>query len=110
LIQEFGIEANARAIAEKSDVVVFPATNVCAAFEAAVARVAGRQLLLPQGLYAEIRTTADGRARVRAALEISAEARIVLGLGYGDLRKGLDLFLETARMATSDPTLVFLWV
>ena len=33
LIEEFGIEASARAIAEKSDVVVFPATLVSSAFE-----------------------------------------------------------------------------
>jgi hypothetical protein len=73
--------------------------------------VAGRQLLLPQGLYAEIPAVVDARALVRGELKISADARIVLGLGYGDLRKGLDLFLETARAAAiSDPNLVFVWV
>jgi glycosyltransferase involved in cell wall biosynthesis len=110
LIRDFGIEDSARAIAAKSDVVVFPAPLVSGAFEAAIRPVAGRQLLLPQGLYVEMSPVVDARVRVRSELEIAPAARIVLGIGYGDLRKGLDLFLETARAAASDPSLVFVWV
>ena len=111
LIREFGMEDSARAIAAKSDVVVFPASLVSEAFERTVTPVAGRQLLLPQGLYVEMPPVAEARARVRGELKITPTARIVLGIGYGDLRKGLDLFLDTARAAAaSDPSLVFVWV
>jgi glycosyltransferase involved in cell wall biosynthesis len=111
LISELGIAAGARAISEQSDVVVFAAHLVRDAFEATVAPVSGRQLLLPQGLYAEIKPAPEARPQIRAELQVPVETRIVLGLGYGDLRKGFDLFVETARLAaSSDPNLVFLWV
>jgi hypothetical protein len=66
---------------------------------------------MPQGLYAAIAPVPEARAGVRAELDLPAAARIVLGLGYADLRKGADLFFETARAAAAaDQGLVFVWV
>ncbi|WP_051660745.1 glycoside hydrolase family 99-like domain-containing protein [Bosea sp. 117] len=111
LIREFGIEQPAQQIARQSDVVVFAADLVREGFETAAAPVAGQSLILPQGLYAEIVPQPGAAAAVRKELDLAPEARIVLGVGYADLRKGIDLFLETARHAAlSDPGLVFVWV
>ena len=38
-------------------------------------------------------------------------AQIVLGAGYGDYRKGIDLFIETAQIATKErKDIYFIWV
>ena len=39
------------------------------------------------------------REAVREELHLPAEAKIVLGLGFCDLRKGFDLFLQAARLS-----------
>lgn len=43
------------------------------------------------------------RARVRDEFDLPAEAMIVVGCGTIDLRKGADLFVQTARRFLSDP-------
>jgi glycosyltransferase involved in cell wall biosynthesis len=68
-------------------------------------------MIMPQGLYAKIGPEPNARAAVRAELGVPADARIVLGVGYGNLRKGIDIFFDTARLAVdSNPELVFVWV
>jgi glycosyltransferase involved in cell wall biosynthesis len=111
IIAEHAVEEPSRAIAQASDVVVFPAELVRDAFKAEIAPITGRALILPQGLYANAVPLPDSRSRVRAELGLPQDARIVLGVGYADLRKGVDLFFETARAAAaSDPGLIFVWV
>jgi glycosyltransferase involved in cell wall biosynthesis len=111
LIREFSVEEFSRAIARESDVVVFAAEYVRHAFEAELAAVAKRHTIMPQGLYAKIDPEPNARAAVRTELGVPADARIVLGVGYGDLRKGIDIFFDTARLAAdSNPELVFVWV
>jgi GT2 family glycosyltransferase len=81
------------------------------AFTNTVGQVTGEAVVLPQGLYADVVHEKNCRSLVRKELGISATAKIVLGVGYADLRKGIDLFLETARRAlANDPDLVFVWV
>ena len=47
----------------------------------------------------------------RERLRIPADATLAIGLGYADLRKGFDLFLQSWRMAhAADPSIHFLWV
>jgi glycosyltransferase involved in cell wall biosynthesis len=111
LIQEFNVEAAAGSIATQSDIAVFPAQMVCDAFINAVGPVTGKAVILPQGLYADVVNEEHSRTSVRKELGISANAKIILGVGYADLRKGIDLFLETARRAiASNPELIFVWV
>lgn len=57
------------------------------------------------------------RERVRAELGLPGDARIVIGCGTLDLRKGADLFVQTARQFLSDPASAglasrtwFIWV
>ena len=111
LIREMHLERSARHIANQSDVVVFAAEFVREGFEQAVAPVAGQVMIRPQGRYAEFTPFPTARADVRKELGLPATARIVVGAGYADLRKGVDFFFETARQsAISDPGLIFLWL
>jgi len=55
----------------------------------------------------------DQRLRVRKELGLPEDARIVLGCGTIDLRKGVDLFVQLARRALRDdstPNTWFLWI
>jgi glycosyltransferase involved in cell wall biosynthesis len=51
------------------------------------------------------------RAATRQALGIDENARVVLGVGYGEVRKGLDLWpLLVRRVSAVCPDVIFLWV
>ena len=89
--------------------VVFAAGFVRDRYQEVVALPPERTVVLPQGLYRPVeRTGADAR---RARLRLSEGATLAVGLGYGDLRKGFDLFLQVWRLAqAADPSIHLLWV
>lgn len=72
-------------------------------------------IIRPQGVYRPTRGSRSEAARghLRRLLALPADAKVVLGVGYGDHRKGLDLF---AHMAAAQPRsadgapLHFVWV
>ena len=110
LIREYNVEHAAQHIAKESDVAVFAAEYVRNAFESAVGSVVNEVVIRPQGRYSDFPIVPDSRADVFRELGLPQTARLVIGIGYGDLRKGIDLFFETARQAAAvDPNLVFLW-
>ncbi len=78
--------------------VIFPAACVRDACPAVDTLDPARMRILPQGLYTSITFDTAARARVRQQLDIDPQASLVLGAGYGDMRKGFDLFLQTARL------------
>ena len=45
---------------------------------------------------AKITYSASARGRVASELGLPIECRIIVGIGYGDLRKGVDLFVRAA--------------
>jgi glycosyltransferase involved in cell wall biosynthesis len=49
---------------------------------------------------------------VRASLGVADDIPIVLGVGTGDLRKGIDLFIEVARIVNEDRQYrcAFIWI
>ncbi|MBE7211563.1 MAG: glycoside hydrolase family 99-like domain-containing protein [Gluconacetobacter diazotrophicus] len=81
-----------------ADRVVFPAPAVRRAVERTVPVPAERALVLPQGLYAEPRFGARERRATRAVLGIGDDELLFTGIGYADLRKGFDLFLQGWRL------------
>lgn len=112
LLRSYKLEDAAASIARHSDAVVFAGKLVQEGFEQVVGGPAARALVRPQGLYrAEIAPDPAARDRVRAQLGLPAHARIVLNVGYGDLRKGFDLFTRTAReLAARRDDVYCLWV
>jgi glycosyltransferase involved in cell wall biosynthesis len=67
--------------------------------------------ILPQGCYTPVSVSEEARRSVRAELNISGEDLVVLGVGYADLRKGFDLFIQCSRMVLRKTRDIhFLWV
>ncbi len=111
LATDYKLEYEAKVIAGGSDAIVCAAEMVANAFSDFAGEPRGRVHILPQGLYAELPDAPGAREAVRSELCLSAEAKIVLGVGFADLRKGFDLFLQAARLAAKkDPMVFFLWV
>ncbi|NEV60561.1 glycoside hydrolase family 99-like domain-containing protein [Thiorhodococcus minor] len=116
LIRRHALQPHARYVGESADVVVFPAGMVRDGF-AQFAKVTEAQARIrPQGLYKENalfrqeRTKAI-RAQLRDRLGLPADARIVLGVGYGDHRKGVDLFVRTGLALAGERKEVYcIWV
>lgn len=77
---------------------------------------ADRMVLRPQGLFTRSRyrgliDRAEPRRRLRERLKLSADARIVLAVGYADARKGVDLLVETAVSSCArNAAIHFVWV
>ena len=112
IIRDYGLEPAAKLIAERSDVVVFPARSVAEAFSG-IAPIADEKVTIsPQGLYRDdLDTAGPGVERVRRELGIGDDAGIVLNIGYADLRKGIDIFVEAAQLAAERaPNLHFVWI
>tara|TARA_R110000868_G_scaffold208557_2_gene458087 strand:+ start:21903 stop:25202 length:3300 start_codon:yes stop_codon:yes gene_type:complete len=75
-----------------------------------------RSKILPQGLYKRegvlgFDDKERARTKVCADLKVQDNARFVIGVGFGDRRKGVDLFCQWAvAAARKDPLLHFIWV
>ncbi len=92
--------------------VVFGAAHVRDRFAELAPLPAERAVVLPQGVYRPVPAmTAAERAARRAALRIPEDATVAIGLGYADLRKGFDLFLQVWRLAhQQSPAIHLIWV
>lgn len=77
---------------------------------------ADRVVLRPQGLFTRSRyrgllDRAEPRRRLRERLKLPADARIVLAVGYADVRKGVDLLVDAAvSCCARDASIHFVWV
>jgi glycosyltransferase involved in cell wall biosynthesis len=115
LILSYQLETQAQAIAEHADRVVFPAPEVRDAF-LEFGRIAPEKIVIrPQGVLNPNPYCGAARTQVRQALRqrlgLPNDAWVVLGVGYGDLRKGLDYFLEiAARLRNGGSAAHFVWV
>jgi glycosyltransferase involved in cell wall biosynthesis len=112
-MEQFGMLPGLRAGAALAKRVIFPAACVRDAFPLRDRLVPGQSRLLPQGLYKHIAHDINARWRTRVALGVPNDSILVLGAGYGDMRKGLDLFLQAARQVWNRPDgkrLHFCWV
>ena len=110
LIEDKKLAPAAALAAAQADEMLFPAPLVREAFEQRVAPVAGSASVRPQGLYRRLARVPGARESLLAELGLPAGARLVVDIGYGDRRKGVDLFCEAARrVAAERPDVFFLW-
>ncbi len=114
VIREMRQEANALAIAEHADKIVFPAELVRKLY-CEIAPVATEKVVIrPQGVLRK--NPYKGRHKeahqiICSKHNLPNNCRIVLSIGYADTRKGADLFVEIARQSLKTNTdLVFIWV
>jgi len=110
LIKDYQLESRVQTIAEKAHHVVFAANKVQAGFESFCETKKPNAIIRPQGTYAPVTYDERTRHNVRDALGIGINDKVVLGVGYADLRKGFDLFMDAARRGVvADPKLHFVW-
>jgi len=110
LIEEHSLQERVRQIDTLADHVVFPSQIVQRGFAQYSKKHKGEQHIKPQGTYKRIVQDAEARSRIREELGLSDEDKMVLNVGYADLRKGFDLFLHTAQQwMTSHDDVHFVW-
>ena len=100
LLLERNLDGPAGEAAKVARHVVFAAPVVRDRFQELTAMPEERAVLLPQGLYRPVaQATPAARAAMREELGVPSGALLAIGVGYADLRKGFDLFLQAWRMA-----------
>ena len=117
VIREYGLEATVAGLVEGSRHVVVACDAVAsglAAF-ADAGELSAKRVVRPQGLftrsrYRGLRDRAPARAALRGRLGLAPQTKVVLTVGYADLRKGVDLLAEAAVALAGDPDLHFVWV
>ncbi len=115
LLREKGLLPAAAEALARADEVVVAAREIATSLAHATGFAGERALVLPQGLYRSVDFCRLRRAAVRQRLRIGEDDLVVLGLGYADLRKGFDLFLQLWRMMSRPrrrrgaPGVHFIW-
>ncbi|MDR7222764.1 glycoside hydrolase family 99-like domain-containing protein [Aminobacter aminovorans] len=116
ILNSYKLQNHARAIAGHADKVVFAARQVQDGFIGFVGNPVEQAVIRPQGLYQRtpFRRSAHvdtARRTVREKLNFAPDASIVLGVGYGDHRKGFDLFVDACMvLMASDRRACAVWV
>ncbi|WP_174504716.1 glycoside hydrolase family 99-like domain-containing protein [Acidiphilium sp. C61] len=110
LVEEKSLRGVARQGMRAAAATVFSSEHVrdtlCAALD-----IAPAAHVVPQGNYQNVSYDAAARKRFRASHGIPPGAFVVLGVGFGDLRKGFDLFLQVFRLlVTTRRDIHFIWL
>lgn len=116
LIETYGYVGSARLIAEKSDVIVFPSVIARNGFENTTGVKLDNSIIQPQGLFRKNRIASntsftESHSNLCKKLEIPEHSYVVLNVGYGDERKGIDLFVDIAAVIHHQiDSVYFVWV
>lgn len=99
LIKDYGLQEHVNAIAEGADKIVFAASPVLDGFESFVALDREIIVLKPQGLYKKNSLQSseqiqNSRIELRQRFNLPEDSKVILGVGYADYRKGIDIFVE----------------
>ena len=111
LIAEYKLGGNIQLIADQANHVIFPSEIVQSGFSEFVSDIGARQIIRPQGTYKQIDFDEVARREIRRELGIAVDEKMVLNVGFADLRKGFDIFMQLARQLVQDrPDVHFVWV
>lgn len=97
LIEEYALQKNVEAINENADHVIFPSDIVRQGFNRFSTSQVGEHHIMPQGTYMQIEYRQSARDKIRSRLGLGESEKMILNVGYADLRKGFDIFLQTAE-------------
>lgn len=115
IIKSYQQENNAAYIAEHAAKVIFPSNYVKDRFMTVVPELSEEKTCIrPQGLCKQNRYKGDeetARRELREELGLPQDALIMLGIGYADKRKGVDLFVDAAmQVIAEEPKAHFVWL
>jgi glycosyltransferase involved in cell wall biosynthesis len=97
ILQEYNLEIPARQGAGAAKNLVFSSEFGARKFLGAVDLPYQKYAILPQGNYQAITFDSAARTRISVELGVGQDEFLVLGAGFGHIRKGFDLFLQIAR-------------
>ena len=99
-------------ISSHADRLIFPSEVVRDSFLDLTGAAKGVPEIMPQGLYkTSLLSRPAGDGGLRARLGIPDRARLVINMGFSDLRKGIDRFITTAMTICAERDDVwFIWV
>lgn len=114
IIKEHNIEGNLEVIAKYAHKIVFASEYVRKSCDNVYALPEDKVMILPQGMY-KLNSYLDKREEVKASLYekygIDKDHKLVIGVGYGDYRKGVDLFVDSAiEVIKKDDKVTYMWV
>lgn len=114
VLEQMNLIPQAKAIAQFADLIVFPADEVASSFKSKADFKEVQRVIRPQGLYKRRSIDADRAAQrvgLRTVLGLSKNARIILGAGYADHRKGIDLFVAAGlKLIEAQPDAHWVWI
>lgn len=117
IVRTMKLEAGLEAFAEYAAHTVFPSDFVrTQTEEKCLGRPWPKAAVLPQGFYKldgilDLSEKEAAAAEIRERLGVPQDALFVIGVGYGDHRKGIDIFCKWAiDCARRDPRIHFIWV
>ena len=115
VVRQYGLQPQLASIAMHARHVVFAADAVRDGFLEFERVPDDRVVIRAQGLYKRNRFAGarieEARTALRIQLGIAADAQVVLCVGYADLRKGVDLFVEAAKQVLArNRRAHFVWV
>ena len=108
LLREKGLLEPLRIGMAAADTVVFPAELVRDRCFEALGVPPAHTVVLPQGIDCPSPALEADRQAVRAGLRVPDGAILAIGMGYADLRKGFDLFLQVWRAMRAESAAVCL--
>ena len=113
-IKLMGLEESIKKINQYAKTIIFPSQIVKDDFQT-FEKLKNNVLIQPQGLYKKNKYRFDKKtARELLFKELNKadnKLKIILGAGYGDRRKGIDLFVETAcKLIKKDSSYCFVWI
>ena len=114
-IKAYNAEEKARNISIYSDTIIFPSKYVKDEFKDIVDKnIENKSKIIPQGVFNNKREYKDKKIctkDLKEKLNISQNSKIVLGVGYGDKRKGIDLFIDIANeISKKNKNIYFIWI
>jgi glycosyltransferase involved in cell wall biosynthesis len=114
VIEQFKAESKAELISKYAEKVIFPSKYVSEKFNTIVNVKKEKIMIAPQGLFKENKykhSKKEAGYELRKKLNIPENSYVVLGVGYADLRKGIDLFAEVAiNVIKTNTKIYFVWV
>ncbi|PHN06443.1 glycoside hydrolase family 99-like domain-containing protein [Flavilitoribacter nigricans] len=113
LIKEYRLEDEVRFVAEKADHIFFSTKTVERGFRGFQPQISGRVNIRPQGIYAFDLYAVDTipAGALRKQLDLGPEDIVIASLGFADMRKGIDLFVQVADFVSRrNQNCHFVWI
>lgn len=111
LITERNLEPRAQSVAKYADKIIFASNFVKSSFEKITGPLGEKAFIQPQGIYQHVAYEPHRRSELLRKLGLSGKSKIVINMGYGDLRKGFDLYVNLAKQVIGrQPDCHFVWL